>query len=85
MLADMATRLVPREAATSIDELIARASERGPLGGTDGKSGATLERVVIDGEPFVHNGQMYFAWVGPGRGMGGPRSCICSAWTPHGR
>ncbi len=27
---------------------------------------------AIDGEPFVHNGQMYFAWAGPGRGMGGP-------------
>ncbi|GIH08447.1 hypothetical protein Rhe02_65140 [Rhizocola hellebori] len=27
---------------------------------------------AIDGEPFVHNGQMYFAWTGPGRGMGGP-------------
>lgn len=27
---------------------------------------------AIDGEPFVHNGRMYFAWSGPGRGMGGP-------------
>jgi Phosphotransferase enzyme family len=53
MLADMATRLVPREAATSIDELIAGATERRPLGGSDGKSGSTLERVVIDGEPLV--------------------------------
>ena len=53
MLADMATRLVPREAAASIDELIAGATERRPLGGTDGKSGSTLERVVIDGERFV--------------------------------
>jgi hypothetical protein len=44
---------VPREAASSIDELIAGATERSPLGGTDGKSGATLERVVIDGERFV--------------------------------
>jgi hypothetical protein len=53
MLADMATRLRPREAATSIDELIAGATERGPLGGTDGKSGSSLERVVIGGERFV--------------------------------
>ena len=53
MLADVSTRLVPREAAPSIDELIADATERAPLGGTDGKSGATLERVVIDGEPFI--------------------------------
>ena len=40
MLADMATRLVPRDAAASIDELIAGATERPPLGGTDGKSGS---------------------------------------------
>ncbi|MEQ1786751.1 MAG: phosphotransferase [Acidimicrobiales bacterium] len=49
----MATRLVPRQAASTIDELIAGASERGPLGGTDGKSGSTLERVVIDGQRLV--------------------------------
>ncbi|MFL6206286.1 MAG: phosphotransferase [Acidimicrobiales bacterium] len=46
-------RLVPRDAAASVDELIVGATERGPLGGTDGKSGSTLERVVIDGERFV--------------------------------
>jgi hypothetical protein len=53
MLADMRTRLVTRVPAASVDELIAGASERGPLGGTDGKSGSALERVVIDGERFV--------------------------------
>jgi hypothetical protein len=53
MLVDVATQLVPRVPAASIDELIAGASERTPLGGTDGKSGAVLERVVIDGERFV--------------------------------
>ncbi len=53
MLADVATTLVPRPAATSIDELIAGATQRAPLGGTDGKSGSALERVVIDGERFV--------------------------------
>jgi hypothetical protein len=53
MLADMATRLVPRSAAGSVEELIAGATERRPLGGTDGKSGSLLERVVIGGEPFV--------------------------------
>ncbi len=55
MLGDVATRarLTPRPAASSVDELIAGATERAPLGGTDGKSGALLERVVIDGEPFV--------------------------------
>lgn len=34
-------------------ELLARATERAVLGGGAGKSGATLERVVIDGEPYV--------------------------------
>jgi hypothetical protein len=53
MLADVMPRLVPREAASSIDELIAGATERAPLGGTDGKSGSTLEQVVIGGERFV--------------------------------
>jgi len=37
----------------SVDELIAGATERSPLDNEDGKSGALLERVVIDGEPFV--------------------------------
>lgn len=45
--------LVPRTPVRSLDELIAGATERRPLGGTDGKSGSTLERVVIDGERFV--------------------------------
>ena len=53
MLVEMAPRLVPRTPASSIDELIAGATDRQPLGGTDGKSGAMLERVVIDGEPLV--------------------------------
>jgi hypothetical protein len=47
------SRLVPRTPARSIDELIAGATERRPLGGADGKSGSLLERVVIDGERFV--------------------------------
>jgi hypothetical protein len=45
--------LSTRRPAGSIDELIEGFTVREPLGGTDGKSGATLERVVIDGEPFV--------------------------------
>lgn len=53
MLADVAPRLVPRSPAASVDELVAGARERTPLGGTDGKSGSQLERVVIDGERFV--------------------------------
>ena len=30
------------------------------------------DEYAIDGEPFRHNGQLYFAWASPGRGMGGP-------------
>jgi phosphotransferase family enzyme len=52
MLADVRD-LIGREAATSVDELVAGATSREPVTGTDGKSGATLERVVLDGERFV--------------------------------
>ena len=53
MLPAMAIRLVPRAASSSVEELIAGATSRRPLGGADGKSGSRLERVVIDGAPFV--------------------------------
>jgi hypothetical protein len=43
----------PTTAAASIDELLARASHRQPLQASDGKSGSTIERVVIDGERYV--------------------------------
>jgi hypothetical protein len=52
MLADVQP-LVARRPAASVEELVAGATRREPLGGTDGKSGAVLERVVIDGERFV--------------------------------
>jgi hypothetical protein len=45
--------LVPRTAAASVDELIDGATAREPLDHSDAKSGATLERVVIDGERLV--------------------------------
>jgi hypothetical protein len=48
-----AESLVPRQAAASIDELLEAASSREPLNHGDSKSGSTLERVVIDAEPFV--------------------------------
>jgi hypothetical protein len=41
------------EVAGSVEELIAGATERTPLVADDGKSGAQLEWVVIDGERFV--------------------------------
>jgi hypothetical protein len=40
-------------ACTSVAELIAGATERTTLAGAAGKSGARLERVVIDGQPYV--------------------------------
>src|SRR6187397_865440 len=53
MLADVRRSLVPRVPAGSLEELLAGATDRRLLGGTDGKSGTLLERVVIDGERFV--------------------------------
>ncbi|MGQ0833179.1 MAG: phosphotransferase [Microthrixaceae bacterium] len=53
MPADVALGLTPRAAASSIDELIAGATERRPLVTGDGKSGSVLELIVIDGERFV--------------------------------
>ncbi len=42
-----------REVLASVDDLVKGATERKPLDASDGKSGATLERVTIDGEPYV--------------------------------
>ncbi len=53
MLADVTPRLTPRAAASSIDELIADATERRPLVTGDGKSGSELELVVIGGARYV--------------------------------
>jgi hypothetical protein len=39
--------------ARSVDELLAGATERHPMVAADSKSGATFERVVLDGEPYV--------------------------------
>jgi hypothetical protein len=39
--------------AASLDELLAGVTHREPLLATDAKSGATLERVVVDGRPMV--------------------------------
>lgn len=47
------TTRTPRPVATSLDELLADATERAPLAHGDGKSGSLLERVVIGGEVHV--------------------------------
>jgi GH43 family beta-xylosidase len=37
---------------------------------------------AIDGEPFQHDGKLYFAWSSPGRGMsGGPQQIYAMAMT----
>ena len=45
--------LVSRDVATSVDELLHGVTAREPLLQSDGKSGAHLERVVLDGRPYV--------------------------------
>jgi hypothetical protein len=50
---DMPLRLVPRAVAASVEELLAGATGRVPFSTTDSKSGASFERVLIDGEPHV--------------------------------
>jgi hypothetical protein len=54
MLADMAVpALVPRPVASSLDELLADATDRRPFRHSDSKSGSAFEQVVIDGEVLV--------------------------------
>ncbi len=47
------TELTPRPVARSVDELLDRATSRVPMVAADSKSGATFERVEIDGERYV--------------------------------
>lgn len=44
---------MPRPVATSVEELLAGATMRTELHPADARSGATFERVVIDGQPFI--------------------------------
>jgi hypothetical protein len=48
-----ASMIVVMTAPTELAELLARATDRRPLGQTDGKSGSIIERLVIDGERYV--------------------------------
>jgi hypothetical protein len=72
--------LIPREPVGSLEDLVAGATERAPLGGTDGKSGATLERVVIDGEPFVLK-QLHVDHDWTMRGFGDLAARAVRLWT----
>ncbi|GAA0578466.1 family 43 glycosylhydrolase [Kribbella sandramycini] len=49
---------------------------------------ADFGEYAIDGEPITVNGQQYFVWTGPGRGMGGPQQLyivrMSNPWTATG-
>jgi hypothetical protein len=53
MTATARPALVPRPVATSVDELVADATERVPFDPADRRSGTRFEHVVIDGERYV--------------------------------
>jgi hypothetical protein len=58
------SRAEPVRVVASIDELLAGASDRAPLVADDGKSGNWLERLTIDGRPYVAKHQSYRAdWL----------------------
>jgi hypothetical protein len=50
---DATAFLVPRPVASSVEELLAGATDRRPFFNTDSKSGSGFEQVVIDGERFI--------------------------------
>jgi hypothetical protein len=71
MLADVGT------GCDEVDDLLARATDRRPLGGTDGKSGSQLERIVVDGEPYVvKRVHVDHDWTMRGWGDIGPRPVL---------
>jgi hypothetical protein len=54
MLAEVDVRTFrPQPVASSTDELLSQATSREPFAHSDGKSETPMERVVIDGEPYV--------------------------------
>jgi len=54
----------PVRIVASVDELLAGATDHTPLEASDGKSGNWLERIRIDGQPFVAKHQTYHGdWI----------------------
>jgi hypothetical protein len=66
---------VPRPVASSVEELLAGATTRTPMTAPDAKSGATFERVEIDGRRYVvkHVG-WELDWIARAHGDLGPAS-----------
>lgn len=74
----MTTTVSIRPLAASVDELIAGASSREPMKNADSKSGAMLERVVIDGESFVlKHFDIHGDWLLRATGDAGCRTIAC--------
>ncbi|MGZ4756586.1 MAG: aminoglycoside phosphotransferase [Acidimicrobiia bacterium] len=72
--------LTPRPVARSVDELLADATSRVPMVAADSKSGATFERVVIDGEPYVvKHVTLEQDWIA--RAMGDVASFTLLVWS----
>lgn len=65
--------------AASVEELLAGASDRNPIVDGAGKSGARLERVVIDGEPYVVK-YLHLADDWTMRAAGDLRGAAFTAW-----
>ena len=65
----------------ALADLLSGATERAGLDEAPGKSGATLERVVIDGQPYVlkHLDLAGTGPCGPRAACAGPRWCCGNA------
>ena len=67
-----------REAAASVDELVAGATSREPFKNADSASGAVLERVVVDGERYVlKHFDHHTDWLLRATGDAGCRAVAC--------
>src|SRR5258705_748958 len=72
--------LTPRPVAGSVEELLAGATSRTPMVAGDSKSGATFERVVIDGEPYIlKHVTVDHDWIA--RALGDFGTCTVTAWS----
>ena len=74
----MTAAVTARALASSVDALVAGATLREPMKNADSKSGAMLERVVIDGESYVlKHFDIASDWLLRASGDAGCRSIAC--------